>query len=102
MYVPSRNSVFALDAQSGREVWRFSRPMLPDVIGDARAGINRGVAVLGNKVFFETHDAHLLALHAKNGSLLWETEIGDHREGYGGTMAPLIVKKKCVDRRAGG
>jgi hypothetical protein len=33
-----------------------------------------------------------LALHAKNGSLLWETEIGDHREGYGGTMAPIAAK----------
>jgi len=102
MYVTSRNSVFALDARSGREVWRFSRPMLSDVIGDARAGINRGVAVFGNKVFFETHDAHLLALHAKNGSLLWETEIGDHREGYGGTMAPLIVKNKVIAGTSGG
>jgi glucose dehydrogenase len=102
MYVTSRNAVFALDARSGREVWHFSRPMLVDVIGDARAGINRGVAVFGNKVFFETHDAHLLALHAKNGSLLWETEIGDHREGYGGTMAPLIVKNKVIAGISGG
>lgn len=102
MYVTSRNSVFALDARTGREVWRFSRPMLPDVIGDARAGINRGVAVFGNMVFFETHDAHLLALHAKNGSLLWEVEIGDHRQGYGGTMAPLIVNGKVIAGTSGG
>jgi alcohol dehydrogenase (cytochrome c) len=102
MYVTSRNSVFALDARTGREVWRFSRPMLPDVIGDARNGINRGVAVFGSKVFFETHDAHLLALHASNGSLLWEAEIGDHREGYGGTMAPLIVNNKVIAGISGG
>ena len=102
MYVTSRNSVFALDARTGREVWRFSRPMLSDVIGDARGGINRGVAVFGSRVFFETHDAHLLALHAKNGSLLWEAEIGDHREGYGGTMAPLIVKNKVIAGISGG
>jgi alcohol dehydrogenase (cytochrome c) len=102
MYVTSRNSVFALDARTGREVWRFSRPMLTDVIGDARAGINRGVAILGDKIFFETHDAHLLALHAKNGSLLWETEIGDHHDGYGGTMAPLVVKDKVIVGTSGG
>lgn len=102
MYVTSRNAVFALDARTGREVWRFSRPMRTDVIGDARTGINRGVAILGNKVFFETHDAHLLALHAKNGSLLWEAEVADHREGYGGTMAPLVVKDKVIAGTSGG
>ncbi len=102
MYVASRNAVFALDARTGREVWRFSRPMRTDVIGDARAGINRGVAILGEKVFFQTHDAHLLALHAKNGSLLWETEVADHREGYGGTMAPLVVKDKVIVGTSGG
>jgi len=102
MYVTSRNSVFALDARTGREVWRFSRPMLSDVIGDARTGINRGVAILGDRVFFETHDAHLLALHARNGSLIWETEIADHRDGYGGTMAPLVVKDKVIVGTSGG
>jgi alcohol dehydrogenase (cytochrome c) len=102
MYVTGRNAVFALDARSGREIWHFSRPLRTDVIGDARAGINRGVAVLGNKVFFETHDAHLLALHAGNGSLLWEVEIADHREGYGGTMAPLVVKDKVIVGTSGG
>jgi alcohol dehydrogenase (cytochrome c) len=102
MYVTSRNSVYALDARTGREIWRFSRPMLPDVIGDARNGINRGVAILGNKVFFQTHDAHLLALHAKNGSLLWETEMASHRDAYGGTMAPLVVKDKVIAGTSGG
>lgn len=102
MYLTSRNSVFALDARTGREIWRFSRPLRTDVIGDARAGINRGVAVLGDKVFFQTHDAHLLALHAANGSLLWETEIADPREGYGGTMAPLVVKDKVIIGTSGG
>ncbi len=103
MYVTGHNSVFALDARTGREIWRYSRPLRPDMIsGDARPGINRGVAVLGEKVFFETQDAHLLALHAKNGSLIWETEIADYRDGYGGTMAPLVVKDKVIIGTSGG
>jgi len=103
MYVTGHNSVFALDARTGREIWRFSRALRPDMIsGDARPGINRGVAILGEKVFFETQDAHLLALHAKNGSLIWETEIADYRDGYGGTMAPLVVKGKVIIGTSGG
>ena len=103
MYVTDRNSVYGLDARTGREVWRFSRPLRKDIVsGDAKAGINRGVAILGNTVFFETQDAHLLALHAKNGSLIWETEIADYHQGYGGTMAPLVVKKKVIVGTSGG
>jgi alcohol dehydrogenase (cytochrome c) len=103
MYVTDRNSVFALDPRTGREVWRFSRPLRTDIIsGDAKAGINRGVAILGNKVFFETQDAHLLALHAKNGSLIWESEIADYRDHYGGTMAPLVVNNKVIVGTSGG
>src|SRR5437879_597229 len=103
MYVTDRNSVYALDARTGREVWRFRRPLRKDIVsGDAKAGINRGVAILGDTVFFETQDAHLLALHAKNGSLIWETEIADYRQGYGGTMAPLVVKNKVILGTSGG
>jgi alcohol dehydrogenase (cytochrome c) len=103
MYVSDRNSVYALDARTGREVWHFSRPLRTDIIsGDAKSGINRGVAILDDRIFFETQDAHLLALHAKNGSLIWETEIADYRQGYGGTMAPLVVKGKVIVGTSGG
>jgi alcohol dehydrogenase (cytochrome c) len=103
MYVTDRNFVFALDARTGREVWRFSRSLRKDIIsGDAKAGINRGVAILGNKIFFNTQDAHLLALHARNGSLIWESEIADYRDHYGGTMAPLVVKDKVIVGTSGG
>jgi alcohol dehydrogenase (cytochrome c) len=103
MYVTDRNSVYALDARTGREVWRFSRPLRTDIVsGDAKAGINRGVAILGDRVFFDTQDAHLLALHARNGSLIWETEIADYRDGYGGTMAPLVVKNLVIVGTSGG
>jgi alcohol dehydrogenase (cytochrome c) len=103
MYVTDRNSVYALDARTGREVWRFGRPLRKDMVsGDAKAGINRGVAILGNKIFFNTQDAHLLALHAQNGSLIWETEIADYRDHYGGTMAPLVVKNTVIVGTSGG
>ncbi len=47
--------------------------------GDAAGGINRGVAILGDRVFLVTDNAHLLALHRLTGSLLWDVEMADSR-----------------------
>ncbi len=63
MYVTSVNEAYALDARSGREIWHYSRPRSEGLAGDAASGINRGVAVLGDRVFMVTDNAHLLALH---------------------------------------
>ena len=51
MYVTSVNEAYALDARNGREIWHYSRPRTPGLAGDAASGINRGVAVLGDRVF---------------------------------------------------
>src|ERR1700722_5355950 len=58
MYLSNVNECIALDAGSGRQVWRFTRPKTP---GLSDAGANRGVAVAGDKVFLETDNAHILA-----------------------------------------
>ena len=92
MYVTGPNQVSALDGRSGREIWRYSRPRTPGLRGDAGAGLNRGVALLGDRVFFVTDDARLLALSRLNGALLWEVLMPENRQQpYGGTMAPLVV-----------
>src|SRR5262245_12636224 len=62
MYVTSVNEVYALDARSGRQVWHYSRPRTEGLAGDAATGINRGVAVLGDRVFTITDNAHVIAL----------------------------------------
>jgi alcohol dehydrogenase (cytochrome c) len=92
MYVTATNQVSALDAASGREIWRFSRPRTPGVTGDAGIGFNRGVAVLGSRVFLVTDNAHLVAVSRVNGALLWEVVLPENTSlPYGGTMAPLVI-----------
>src|SRR5438034_258172 len=54
MYVTGPNAAFALDALTGREIWVYSRPRTRELVGDAALGTNRGVAVLGDKVFMVT------------------------------------------------
>jgi PQQ-dependent dehydrogenase (methanol/ethanol family) len=92
LYVTGPNQVFALDALTGNTLWHYSRPASTGMVGDARLGTNRGVAILRDKVFFVTDNAHLLALGRANGKLLWETPMapGEH-QNYGGTIAPLVV-----------
>jgi len=102
MYVTSVNEAYALDARSGREIWHYSRPRSQHLAGDAAGGINRGVAVLGNRVFMVTDNAHLLALHRSTGQLVWDVRMADSAENYGSTSAPLIVNDLVVAGTSGG
>ncbi len=102
MYVTAANQVWAVDARGGREVWHFTRPRTPGLAGDAAGGINRGVALLGDRVFFETDNAHLLALHRLTGQLLWETEMAEASKNYGATGAPLVVNDLVIAGVSGG
>ena len=102
MYVTAPNELYALDARSGRQIWHYSRPRTPGVIGDAGAGINRGVALRGDRVYMVTDDARLLALHRANGQLLWDVVFADFREHYGATAAPLVVNDLVISGVSGG
>lgn len=102
MYVTAANEVYALDARSGREIWHYSRPLTPGVIGDAGSAINRGVALLGDKLFLVTDHAHLLALNRISGQLIWEVEVADFKQHYGLTSAPLVVNDLVITGTSGG
>jgi PQQ-dependent dehydrogenase (methanol/ethanol family) len=98
VYVTGPNQVFALDALTGNAIWHYSRPASIGMVGDAKLGTNRGVAILRDKVFFITDNAHLLALDRATGILLWEITMAPDTAGqhYGGTMAPLIVNDTII------
>lgn len=100
LYATGPNQVVALDALSGAARWRYSRPPTPGLVGDARLGTNRGVALLDDKVFFVTDNAHLLALDRATGALRWETtmapEVPGEQHQYGGTIAPLVVHQTVI------
>ena len=89
MYVTQANECFALDAGNGRQIWRYQRPRSTGLAGDAASGINRGVALSGDKVFMVTDNAHLIALNRATGALVWDVEMADWRENHGATSAPL-------------
>lgn len=104
MYVTGNNQVYALSGKTGREIWRYERPKSPRSIvsGDAAIGVNRGVAVVGNRVFYLTDDARLLALDRLTGALLWEVYTPEERQAYGGTSAPLVMGDLVIAGVSGG
>jgi alcohol dehydrogenase (cytochrome c) len=102
MYVTNVNEVVALDAGSGRRIWRFQMPRTTGLAGDAAAGINRGVAIAGDRVFLATDHAHLVALDRHTGERLWDVEMADWRQNYGATSAPLTVGGLVISGISGG
>jgi alcohol dehydrogenase (cytochrome c) len=102
MYVTNANECFALDAGSGREIWHFQRPKTRGLIGNAAGGINRGVALAGDKVYMVSDNSHLLALNRSDGTLAWEVEVADWHKNYNATSAPLIVGNLLITGSSGG
>src|SRR3979490_2940319 len=92
---------FALDARTGRPIWLYQR-QLPNDIRPCCGHVNRGFAILGDKVFLGTLDAHVVALDAKTGSLIWDVAAFDYKLGYSFTAAPLAVKDLIVIGVSGG
>lgn len=93
--------VWALDAATGRELWRY-RHAIPFDVSLCCGNVNRGVAVAHGKVYYVTQNAHLLALDASNGKPVWDKTYGDVRAGESATVAPLIIKDKVIVGSSGG
>jgi len=92
---------FALDARTGRPIWLYQR-QLPADIRPCCGRVNRGVAVLGDKVFLGTLDAHVIALDAKTGNVVWDVNAIDYKLGYSFSLAPLVVKNLVIMGVSGG
>ena len=102
MYVTTSFShVYAIDAKTGEQLWHYSHKMGP-VTTYCCGPNNRGVQVLGDKVYLATLDAKLVALNAKTGDVVWTADIADPELGYSETMAPTVVKDKVLIGTNGG
>ena len=91
---------WALDARTGRQIWRYRRD-LPDGVIACCGRVNRGFAVMGDRLFKTTLDAHFVAISMKSGAILWDSVMENFRNGYSGTPAPLAFKDKVVAGMAG-
>ena len=101
MYLTTANShLIVVDPLSGTELWRYDHEF--ENVDLCCGPHNRGVALYEDKVFWGTLDAHLLAFDAATGIQLWDAEVGDHRESFSVTGAPLVVKDMVLIGVGGG
>lgn len=92
--------VIAVDARTGDQLWLYQRQFPEDMSHPHRT--NRGVGLHGDKVYYTTHDAFVVALDAVTGELVWEAAVADYRAGYYMTMAPLVANGKVLVGPSGG
>ncbi len=89
------NNVVALEAKSGRELWKYVR-RLPDELPVCCGRVNRGLAILGSRLYMGTLDAMLVALDANTGKVQWQVKVADPGDGFTITGAPLIAKDAVI------
>lgn len=93
--------VEALDGATGRALWSY-RKEIPNDLRLCCGRVNRGLAILGDTVYYGTLDAHLIALDARTGAVRWDVVMAEYKNGYSSTGAPLAVKDKIIIGMAGG
>jgi PQQ-dependent dehydrogenase (methanol/ethanol family) len=107
MYVvtPFPNYLYALDlSQPGAPAkWTYKPSPMLAAQGVACCDlVNRGAAYSDGKIYYNTLDAHTIAVDAKTGKEVWRTQVGDINRGESMTMAPLVVKDKVLVGNSGG
>ncbi|MBL8270600.1 PQQ-dependent dehydrogenase, methanol/ethanol family [Steroidobacter sp.] len=104
MYVTSAwSKVFALDARTGRELWRFDPKVAgPKAIDACCDVVNRGVAAWGNRVFVGALDGRLIALDRATGAQAWSVQTTDPTKRYTITGAPRVIGGKVIIGNGGG
>jgi quinohemoprotein ethanol dehydrogenase len=95
--------VFALDARTGKELWRWDPEVNPSTRSVICCGnVNRGIALYNGMIIAPSIDGRLWALNAVTGKPVWETRIVYPQDQYTLTMAPRIANGKVIIGASGG
>ncbi len=94
------NQLLAIEAKTGNLLWRYKRPLPEDLVN--LHPTNRGVGLYGDKIFFASADAVLVALDARTGKEVWTAKVADYRNGYYMSLMPLVADGKVMLGTSGG
>jgi alcohol dehydrogenase (cytochrome c) len=94
------NQLIALEAKSGNVLWRYKRPLPEDLT--TLHPTNRGVGLFGDKIYFASADAVLVALDARTGKEVWTAKVAEYKNGYYMSLMPLVADGKVMLGTSGG
>ena len=97
MYLANPGNVIqALDAAEGNLLWEYRREWADDF---PSGGFNqlRNLAIFGENIFVATRDAYMVALNARTGETVWETQIADYHQGFTNAAGPMVVEGKVLN-----
>ena len=105
IYTTAHNATIAVDAMTGKQLWRAAHEYPPETLRVVCCGIvNRGAAIYEGKVIRATLDNHLIAMDAKTGKEVWNVASptpASIENGYAMTGAPLVVNGVVIQGVAG-
>ena len=102
IYVTDHEKTVAVDALTGKEIWKAFIEYAPETTRVVCCGIvNRGAALFDGKLFRTTLDANVIALDIKAGKEVWRTKSSDPKDGYSMTVAPLVANGVVIAGVAG-
>ena len=105
IYTTSHSSTVAVDALTGKQLWRVNHEYPPETLRVVCCGIvNRGAAIYNGKIIRALLDNIIIALDAKTGKEVWKTaspEPVDIRNGYAMTGAPMVANGVLIVGVAG-
>lgn len=91
LYISTQDNAYAIEARTGRELWHY---VWPSKGGNHLS--NRGMGALGETLYFETPDCHLVALNMRDGTERWHKPICDLDLFYYGSVAPVVIKNHVI------
>jgi len=96
--------VFAVDARTGKEKWRWDPEVNRKATSDRMCCgvVNRGLAIYNGKIYVPVNDGRLQALDAETGKPVWEARVSYPQNEQTLTIAPRIAKGKVIVGTAGG
>ncbi|RUA00135.1 MAG: pyrrolo-quinoline quinone, partial [Candidatus Neomarinimicrobiota bacterium] len=99
MYIPNPgNIVQAVDAVTGDRLWQYTRERRnrPDRPDAPPGRGSRSIAIYGDKIYLNTTDAHIVALDAGTGEVVWDHTVADRALGYRYTSGPIVARGTIV------
>lgn len=103
LYLPTVNATLAVDALTGKQLWKTPLDLPEDVYNAVCCGNhNRGVAAFDGIIYRTVIDATIIALDMKTGKQLWKTTVEDYKQGYSLTVAPTVANGVLITGISGG